>query len=125
MPSGSCETQLLAPVLHTTQRKHALSDLGGVCIPHTFVNPHMFGHPPYVWMPPVHTQYKESIHFRLRGCLYAPIHLYALCMFKCLPICLDAPICLDSPHMFGYSICSDVTLYVWMPPYVWTPPICL
>ena len=68
--------------------------------------PCMFGHPPYiwmppvcfdVWMPPVHTQHKESMLFQTKGCPYDPIHL-------------DAPICLDA------------TLYVQMAPYAWTPP---
>ena len=59
MSSGNCETQLLAPVLCTMQRKHALPDLGGICIPLIHFDPsicldtpHMFGCPLYVWMPP-------------------------------------------------------------------------
>ena len=75
--------------------------------------------PPYVWMPPVCTQHKESMLVRIRGCPYAPINLDA-------PICLvvplyvwTSPLCYDAPCMFG------CLLYVWTPPHVWTPPICL
>ena len=89
---------------------------------------------PYVWMPPVQTQHKESMLCQTKGVSICPIHLYAPCMFRMPqyvwrhllyvgmpPICLDmAPVCLDAP------------LYVWMPPvcfghspYVWMHPICL
>ena len=89
MPSGSRETQLLAPVLHTTQSKHALLDLGGVCIPQTFLTPYMLGHPHmfgcslYVWTPP---------HLDVPACMFG------------------FPTCLDTTHMFGHP------LYVWTSP---------
>ena len=69
--------------------------------------------PPYIWMPPVHKQHKESILCQTKGVSICP-HT-----FGC-PICLDAPaVCLNAPK------CLDGFLYVWMPPYVWTPPVCL
>ena len=124
MPFGSYETQLLAPVLYTTHRKHALSDLRGVCMPHTFV------HPLYVWMPPyldtphmfafphvlgnplyIHNT-KKTCFVRLRECLYIPIHLDA-------PPFFDTPIGLDAPCMFGHP------LFVWISTYVWMLLICL
>ena len=59
----------------------------------------MFGHsplyvciPPYVWMPPVHTQHKENM----------------LCQTKEVSIC--SPYISTPPCMFGCP------LYVWMPP---------
>ena len=57
--------------------------------------------PPYVWMPPVHTQHKESILCETKGCLYAPICLNAPCMFG-YPHMFGYPtVCLDALHMFG------------------------
>ena len=56
-----------------------------------------------VWMPPVHTQYIESMLYHI--CVDAPL------------VCLDAPyvwmlpLCLDAPHVW-------TSQYVWMPPYV-------
>ena len=54
--------------------------------------PHMFEHPAVclgdVWMPPVHTQYIESMLYH---------------------ICVDAPpVCLDAPYVWMLP-------YVWMP----------
>ena len=66
-----------------------------------------------VWMPPVHTQHKETCSVMLRECPYAPMHLDA-------PIFLDAPCMFKCPHMFGYP------LYVWMHPICLdTPLVCL
>ena len=77
-----------------------------------FEHPHMFGYPLYVWMPPVHTQNKESMLCQTKG-----VSIYTH-TFGC-PICLDAsPVRLDAP-MFGCP------LYIWIPPYVWMPPACL
>ena len=53
--------------------------------------------PPYVWMPSVHTQYKESM----------------LCQIKGVSIC---------PDTFGCPICLNAPLYVGMPLYVWMAP---
>ena len=102
--------------------------------------------PPYVWMPPVHTQHKESMLCQTKGVSICP-HTYGCShMFGCLPVCVDTPICLDAPvcldnPMFG---CSP---YVWMmfgcplyihntkkacfvrqrecpyAPYIWMPPV--
>ena len=75
--------------------------------PNTFVHPHMFGHPPYVWMPPVHTQHKESMFCQTEGVSIYP-HI-----FGC-------------PNMFGCPLFVWMhPLYVWMAPYVWMPPIYL
>ena len=75
----------------------------------------------HIWMPPVHTQHKESMLCHTKGCPYAPMcghPLYvkiAPCMFECLHICGHPlyvwmlPVCLDA-LMFGH------------PPYVWMPP---
>ena len=182
MPSSSCETQLLAPVLHTTQGKHALSDLMGVCMPHTFVHSLCLDVPLYVWTPqmfvclsgscetqllaPVlHTTQRKHALSDLGGVFYAPIHLYTPGMFGhplyvWMPlVCLETPICLYAPHMLpvhtqhkesmicqtkgvcmpqyicappcmlGYLSCVWMLPYVWMltcmfghPMYVWKPP---
>ena len=62
---------------------------------------HIFGCPPVclddVWMPLYIHNTKKACFVRLRGCLYALIHL-------------------DAPYVWMHS------LYVWMPPYVWIPP---
>ena len=94
---------------------------------------------PYVWMPPVHTQHKESMLCQTKGVSIYPIHLDA-------PICLDAPFILGHPHrfgclpyvwmMFGFPLYIHNTKkacfvrlrgcpyapYIWMPPYVWMHP---
>ena len=67
-----------APCTYTTQRKHTLSDKGGVHMPHTFGCPHSLDAPvcldaPHVWMAPY-----------MFGCTHMPS-----CMFG-HPICLDA-----------------------------------
>ena len=55
-----------------------------------------------VWMPPVHTQHKESMLCHTKGVSICP-HT-----FGC-PSCLDTPICLDVPHMFQHpAVCLDV-----------------
>ena len=135
-PSMFGQPQCLdAPCTYTTQRKDTLSDKGGV---------HM---PPYIWMPPVHKQHKESMLCQTKGCPYAPIDLDAtICLDAppvclnatlCLntPICLDTPVCLDVPICLDTFICLDAHLYfwtypiylhspyVWLPLYVWVPPI--
>ena len=116
--------------------------LDGPCmdIPICLDAPHMFGCLLYI-----HNT-KKACFVRLRGCLYAPIHLYA-------PICLDAPCALGCPHMFGCTHCMfgcphifgwlpvcldalhifECPLYVLIPQYglmhplyVWMPlPVCL
>ena len=111
----------------------------------------MFGHPLYVWtppvcldtpvclddvwIPPVHTQHKESILCHTKGCPYTPYNwMPNMCGWP--PVCLDAPICWMPPYVWTplyvwMPLCLDATclfghpLYVWMPPYVWTPPVCL
>ena len=103
-----------------------------------------------VWMPPVHTQHKESMLCQIKGVSICP-HA-----FECPPYVWMPPECLDGPHIFGYPpyvwmspVCLDdvwmpavhiqykesmlcqtkgVTIcppYIWMPPYVWMPPVCL
>ena len=56
--------------------------------------------PPYVWMPSVHTQHKESKLCQIKGVSICP-H-----MFEC-------PQMLRCPNMFG------CLLYVLMPPYLY------
>ena len=54
--------------------------------PHMFGCPHMFEYPAVclgdVWMPPVHTQHKDSMLCHTKGVSICPIHW-------------DAPICVD------------------------------
>ena len=105
--------------IHTQHKESMLCHTKGVSIcPHTFGWAHyvwmplMFGHPQYVWMPPfehhavclgdlwmppVHTQYIESM----------------LCHTQGVSIC---------PHTFGCPHMCRCTLYVWMPSYVWMAP---
>ena len=77
----------------------------------------MFGCPPHIWMPPyvcmppVHTQQKESMLCHTKGCPYAP--------YVWTP-----PVCLDAPYVWMLPVCLDVP-HVWTPPYAWMPPICL
>ena len=95
--------------------------------------------PPYVWIPPVHTQHKESMLCQTKGvsicsihldtpiCLNAPCMLGCPHMFGCpicLPLCLDtpiyldAPVCLDASCMLGHPLCLDVLICLddfWMP----------
>ena len=136
MPSGSHETQLLVLVLHTTQRKHALSDLGGVCMTPYICTPLYVWMPPYVWttpyvgMPPVHTQHKESMLCQTKGvslCPHTFVHyptcLDPPCMFGC-PHILDIPHMFGHPHMFGPPYMFDVP-YFWTPPYVSLSLVCL
>ena len=86
---------------------------------------HMFGCPPHVWMPPcledfwmppVHTQHKESTLCHTKGCPYAP-NIWMPHMFGC-PICLDGPLYVWMPHMCGHPACLNA-------PYVWMLGICL
>ena len=76
--------------------------------------------PPYVWIPPVYTQHKESMLCQTKGVSICPIHLDA-------PICLNAPCMLGCPHMFGYPLyvwmAPYASLYVWMPLYGRVPPM--
>ena len=128
------------PPVHTQHKESMLCHTKGVSIcPHTFGCPCMFGcqicvdtllyvwkHPKYVWMPPVcldtllclddvwmppeHTQHKESMLCHTKGVSLCTRHLDA-------PICLDTPpVCLDAPYVWTHP------LYVWMPPYVWIVP---
>ena len=81
----------------------------------------MFGHPPhmfgcllYVWMMFGCLLYiyntMKACFVRLRGCQYAPKHLYA-------------PYVWMLPCMFGCSLYAWVLPYVWMHPmHVWMPP---
>ena len=87
--------------------------------------------PLYVWMPPVHTQPKESMLCQTKGVSICPMHLGVPCMLGC-PIGLNAPsmfgcpICLDGSCMFG---CPDMPPCMFgcrhmfgCPLYAWTPP---
>ena len=76
-----------------------------------------------VWMPPVHTQHKESMLCQTKGVSVYP-HTFGCPLFIWIPlVCLDATICLDAPPVCLHTpICLDGPLCVWMPPYIWTPP---
>ena len=121
-----------APCTYTTQRKDTLSDKGGV---------HM---PPYICMPPVNKQHKESMlcqtkgvsicHHRFRChhmlgyhlCVgMPPLCLDAAIWLEAPPVCLNTPICLDTPVCLDVPICLDIFIYLDAHLYVWTYPICL
>ena len=123
--------------------------------------PHMFGCPVYVWMPqyvwipsyvwspptyvwmppvcfddvwipPVHTQHKESMLCQAKGVFICPNTFGYASYVWMPPVCLDAPCMFGWPHMFGHPhICLDAPCmfgyppYVWTCPYVWMPPVCL
>ena len=98
-----------------------------------------------VWMPPVHTQHKESMLCQTKGVSICPHTFGWPQMLGCTPVCLNVPNMFGCPHMFGHTlyvwiphmfgcppVCLDtpiclhspyvwMPLYVWMPPYVWTP----
>ena len=84
--------------------------------------PHIFVHPPSVWMPHM------FVHPHMFGspCMFGPL------LYGWMP-----PICLETSHMFGSPHIFVHPPYVWMtlyvldtsyifgcPPYVWMP-ICL
>ena len=85
--------------------------------------PHTFACPLYM-----HNT-KKTCFVRLRGCLYATIHLDTLYVW--MPPCLDGPLYVWTPpifalfHMFGCSLCLDTPLYGWMPHMFGHPPVCL
>ena len=78
---------------------------------------------PYVWMPAVHTQQKESMLCQTKGvsicphtfgcppvCWDAPNVWMASCVLRCphMPPCMFGhPICLDAPVCFGVSLYWD------------------
>ena len=82
--------------------------------PHMFGCPHcMFGHPPYVLMPPLYVW---------TPCMFGHPHMFGCPhMFGDPTYVLMPPICLDDKACFLSVVCS--TADVWRPPtYVWTPP---
>ena len=118
---------MLSAVLHTTQRKHALSSkhMGGC--------PDIWGHP-NVWMHP-NTQHKESMicHPNIQeGCPNiwgTSKHMEGVQTYGGVKHtgAMYATICLDAPYTYttqrkhalsdyGVSICS---------PYIWIPPMCV
>ena len=102
--------------------------------PCMFGCPHMFGHPPYVWMPPVPTKHKESMLCQTKGVSICPHTFVHPCMFGC-PHMFGHPHIFVCPHMFGCSLYIHNTKHalsdlggVHMPPihlyttlYVWIP----
>ena len=67
--------------------------------------PYMFGHPPYVCMPPVCFAHMFGHpHMFAPPCLDAPVSLGVpyvwtpLCMVGC-PLCLDTPLYVAAPYM--------------------------
>ena len=104
-----------------------------------------------VWMPPVHTQQKDSMFcwtkgvatlphtfgcplylnntkkacfVRLRGCPYAPIHLDAPCLDAPLYVWMP-PVCLDTTICLeAPSVCLNASVCLDAP-YVWMSPVCL
>ena len=88
-----------APCTCTTQRKHALSDEGGV---------HM---PPYMWMPPVHQQHKESMLCQIKGVSICP-HTFGCPHMFGYPICLNAPLYVwMSPYVWMTPVCFDTPMF--------------
>ena len=57
--------------------------------------------PPYVWMPLVHTQHKESMLCQTKGVSICS-HTFGPPYVWMPPVCLDVPICLDGP-----PVCLD------------------
>ena len=112
MPSCSSETQLLAPMLHTTQT--ACSDT--FTCPHA---PHMFGCPvcpdnpiclyaPYVWTPPY---FWMPLYIWMAPYIWKPPYVWTLPYILTPLLYLDAPLCPNIPtHL--YPPCSPVHLYV-------------
>ena len=99
-----------------------------------------------VWMPPLHTEHKESMLCQTKGVSIYP-HIFGCPLYinntkkACFvqlrgvhmppyiwmsPVCLDAAICLDTPpcvfgfpHMFGWpSVCLDAPICL-------DAPVCL
>ena len=68
-----------------------------------------------VWMPPVHTQHKESMLCQAKGVSICPNTFGCHPYVWIPPVCLDGPICLNTPH-----ICLDASCMFGYPPYVWT-----
>ena len=106
--------------------------------------------PPYICMPPVHKQHKESMLCQTKGVSICPHRFrchhmlgYLLCVGMpplCLdaaiyldapPVCLNAilclntPICLDTPVSLDVPICLDTFICLDTHLYVSTYPICL
>ena len=104
--------------------------------------------PPYICMPPVHKQHKESMLCQTKGVSICPhrfrchhmlgYHLYVgmppLCLDAaiCLDappvcfnatLCLNTPICLDTPVCLDVPICLDTFICLDAHLYVWTYPI--
>ena len=78
---------------------------------------HMFGHPLYIWMPPMFGHLPVCLDSPI--CLDTPLYIRAPLCLDALCICVHTPICLDTPYVWmpPYG-CLD-TPHVWMPPYVW------
>ena len=86
---------------------------------------------PYVWMPYVHTQHKESMLCQTKGVSICPTCLETPSVCWMAFLCLHGPlyvwmppICLVVHCMFGYLHMFGCPLYVWVP-YVWMPPVFL
>ena len=83
--------------------------------------------PPYVWMPPVHTQHKESMPCQTKGLSICPMFGYSLYVGM-PPVCLDVPYLWMTPCTFGCPQCLPVCLDIPIgldAPYVWMPLVCL
>ena len=112
--SGLYHKNVWMPPLHTEHKVSMLCQTKGVSI-----CPHTFGCPLYL------NNTKKTCFVQLKGCPYAPIHLYAPCMFRCCHMFGCTPYMFGCLHMFGHPIYLDAHLYIWTPPYVCTLPICL
>ena len=109
-----------------------------------FVRQRRCTHAPYICIPPVHKQHKESMLCQTKGVSICPhrfryhhmlgYHLYVgmppLCLDAaiCLdapPVCLNGTLCLEYPHMFGHPCmlgCPHMFGHLHMFGY---PPVCL
>ena len=94
--------------------------------------------PPYICIPPVHKQHKESMLCQTKGVSICPhrfrchhmlgYHLYVgmppLCLDAaiCLdapPVCLNATLCLNTPICLDTPVCLDVLHMFGFPLCVW------
>ena len=67
---------------------------------------------PYVWMPSVHTQHKESMLCQNKGMSVCHLHLDAFISLDTLiyfnaPLYVGMPPCLDGPCMLGSPLCLN------------------
>ena len=77
--------------------------------------------PPYIWMPPVHAQHKESMLCQTKGVSICIIHLDAPCMLGCPQIYGGIQRYEGHPNMGGVQIYGGVQTYRGHPD-IWGHP---